>query len=80
MLRCIQHQRVWYVLDGAAKTALPIADKEIVMNLVVEGKPQQVKLAAAPPESYPMGQASRFTMLLQQLAGKFSNDRIGALP
>jgi hypothetical protein len=52
-----------YLLDKEAKAAVPIADSEIVLNLVVDGKPLQVKLAAAPQEGDPQGQASRFSVM-----------------
>lgn len=50
-----------YLLDSSAKTAVPIADAEVILNLVVDGKPLQAKLAAAPQEGDPSGQASCFT-------------------
>lgn len=52
-----------YLLGKDAKTAVPISDPEVVLNLVVAGKPQQAKLAAAPQEGDPQGQASRFTVV-----------------
>lgn len=51
-----------YLLDGAAKSAVPIADAEIIVNLVVEGKPAQFKLPAKPQEGDPEGQASCFSL------------------
>lgn len=51
-----------YLLDGAAKSAVPIADAEITMNLVVAEKPAQFKLTAKPQEGDPEGQASRFSL------------------
>lgn len=51
-----------YLLDGAAKEAVAIADPTITLNLVVDGKPQQAKLAAAPQESDAAGESSRFTI------------------
>ena len=35
-----------YILDGAAKTAVPIQAKEVTLNLLVGGKPRQFRLAA----------------------------------
>ena len=52
-----------YLLGKDAKTAVAIADAEVFLNLVSAGKPLQVKLAAAPQESDPAGQASRFTIV-----------------
>jgi len=51
-----------YLLDKEAKTPVPIADAEIVLNLVADGQPTQVKLAAAPQEGDPAGQSSRFSI------------------
>lgn len=52
-----------YLLDKEAKTAVPIGDSEIVLNLVVEGKPLQVKLAAAPQAGESAGMSSRFSIV-----------------
>jgi hypothetical protein len=52
-----------YLLGKDAVTAVTIADAEIVLNLVTAGKPLQVKLAAAPQDSDPAGQSSRFTIV-----------------
>jgi len=51
-----------YLLDKEAKTPVAIADAEIVLNLVVDGQPVQAKLAAAPQDGDPAGQASRFSI------------------
>lgn len=51
-----------YLLDKEAKAAVAIPDKEIALNLVVDGKPLQAKLAADPQEGDPEGKASRFTI------------------
>lgn len=50
-----------YVLDGAAKSLVPIAATTLTVNAIVAGKPTQFPLAAAPVESDPAGKASRFT-------------------
>jgi hypothetical protein len=55
-----------YLLDQEAKESVPIADSEIVLNLVVEGKPLQVKLAAAAQSGDPQGQSSRFSVTDEQ--------------
>jgi len=52
-----------YLLDKAAKAAVPIADAEIVLNLLVDGQPSQVKLAAKPDAGDPQGQSSRFEIM-----------------
>ena len=51
-----------YLLDKEAKAPVAIADAEIVLNLVADGQPTQVKLAAAPQEGDPAGQSSRFSV------------------
>jgi hypothetical protein len=56
-----------YVLDGGAKNAIPIAEPEIILNLVVNGKPAQAKLTAAPQQGDPVGQSSRFSATDEKL-------------
>lgn len=51
-----------YLLGKDAKSAVAIADPEITLNLVVDGKPVQAKLTAAPEPGDAQGQASRFTL------------------
>jgi hypothetical protein len=52
-----------YVLGGDAKTAVPIPEPEVILNLVADGMPVQAKLAAAPLEGEPAGQSSRFSLV-----------------
>ena len=49
-----------YVLDGAAKDAVPIQAKQLTLNLLVGGKPQQYQLAARPQSTDPEGMCSAF--------------------
>jgi hypothetical protein len=49
-----------YVLDGAAKDAVAIDAKQLTLNLVVGGKPQQFQLAARPQPTDPAGKCSAF--------------------
>jgi hypothetical protein len=51
-----------YLLDKEAKAPVAIADPEIMLNLVVDGQPTQVVLAAAAQEGDPAGQSSRFSI------------------
>ena len=51
-----------YILDSAAKTAVPIDSLELVINLVHDGKPEQFKLAASPDAGDPSGKSSRFAL------------------
>ena len=50
-----------YILDGAAKTAVPIQAKEVTLNLLVGGKPRQFRLAALAQPADPAGMSSAFT-------------------
>ena len=49
-----------YMLDGAAKDAVPIDAKQLTLNLLVGGKPQQFQLAAQPQSTDPEGRCSAF--------------------
>ena len=49
-----------YMLDGAAKDAAPIDAKQLTINLLVGGKPQQFQLAAQPQSTDPEGTCSAF--------------------
>lgn len=51
-----------YLLDHEAKGPVAIADAQIVLNLIVDGKPLQAQLAASPQEGDPAGQSSRFSV------------------
>jgi hypothetical protein len=57
------HKITIYLLDGAAKKSVAIADQELTLNIVVEGKPLQFKLQAAPQTDDPAGQSSRFELV-----------------
>jgi hypothetical protein len=69
-----------YLLDKEAKGAVGIADAEIVLNLVADGQPTQVKLAAAPQEGDPAGQSTRFSItdekVLEMLEGPKTTGRL----
>jgi hypothetical protein len=52
-----------YLLDSKATQPVGIAETELTLNLVVDGKPQQVKLAAAPQPGDTEGNASRFSVV-----------------
>lgn len=52
-----------YILGKDAKTAVPIAEPEIALNLVVDGAPLQAKLAASPQAGDPQGKSSRFVLV-----------------
>jgi hypothetical protein len=56
-----------YVLDKAAKDAVPIDAKELPLNIVVDGNPIQFTLPAAPQPGDPAGKSSCFKLTNQQL-------------
>lgn len=56
-----------YLLGADAKTAVPIADAEITLNLVVAGEPMQAKLAAEKQPGDPEGQASKFAIVDEKI-------------
>lgn len=51
-----------YLLDANLKKPVTTAEKEITINLTVDGKPQQYTLPAAPQADDPEGQSSRFEL------------------
>ena len=63
-----------YVLDSGATKAVPIDSKEIMINLLHDGMPEQFKLAAEPDTDDPSGTASRFTLVDAELAGHMDDE------
>ncbi|MCA9080478.1 MAG: hypothetical protein KDA58_07955 [Planctomycetaceae bacterium] len=51
-----------YILDAAAKVAVPISTANITINAVVDDMPRQFELAANPDAGDPAGQSSRFQL------------------
>lgn len=51
-----------YILDSAAKIAVPIDATELVINLKHDGKPEQFKLMPSADTGDPAGKSSRFTL------------------
>ncbi len=49
-----------YILDSAAKVAVPIDATEVTVNLKHDGNAEQFKLAASPDAADPAGKSSRF--------------------
>jgi hypothetical protein len=49
-----------YLLDSTATKAVPIPARELIVNLIHEGKPKQFELPAAAQAADPQGQSSRF--------------------
>jgi hypothetical protein len=50
----------FYVLDSSATKAVPIDAPSVVLNLVVDGQAEQVRLVANPEPNDPAGKSSRF--------------------
>ena len=59
-----------YILDSAAKAAVPIEATELVINLKHDGKPEQFKLASSPDTGDAAGKSSRFTLKDADLAAR----------
>lgn len=57
-----------YLLDSAAKAAVAIDAKNLVINLKHDGKPEQFELAASPDAGDAEGKSSRFTIDNAELA------------
>ena len=56
-----------YVLDAAAEKSVPINEKELTISLVVDGKPAQYTLPAAPQADDPEGKSSSFSLADESL-------------
>ena len=56
-----------YLLDSTAKTAVPVADSELTINLFVNDKPTQFKLVATPLEGEPADHSSHFELKNEEL-------------
>ncbi len=59
----------FYVLDSAAKKAVPIDAAELVVNLKHGGEAEQFKIAAKPESGETAGTSSRFFSADKELAG-----------
>ena len=56
-----------YLLDKSAKTSVSIADAELTINLIADGKPAQFKLPAARLAEDPDGKSSCFVLVDERL-------------
>ncbi|MGV3484851.1 MAG: hypothetical protein ACO1RT_10580 [Planctomycetaceae bacterium] len=63
-----------YVLDAGATKAVPIDSKEVTINLMHDGAPEQFKLAASPDTGDPSGKSSRFMLANAELVGHIDDD------
>ena len=59
---------VIYLLDGKAKDKVTSTEQELVLNLVVDGKPTQFTLAADPEPSDPKDESSKFQAASEELS------------
>lgn len=62
----------FYEHDGT--TPVPIDAKQITINVMHDGKPEQFQLAAKPVSGDPEGQSSRFTLKSAELAGHLDEE------
>ncbi len=63
-----------YILDGKGRISVPIDAREVVINLLHEGKPEQFKLTATPDAGDPNGKSSRFVSNDAELAGHIDDE------
>jgi hypothetical protein len=68
------HKVTVYLLDSKAKNAVAVAEKDIMVNLLVDGKPAQFVLPAAPLDGEMDGKSSRFELADEQLCEGFDAD------
>lgn len=66
-----------YVLDAGVTKAVPIDAKEVTINLMHDGTPEQFKLAASPDAGDASGKSSRFILADAELAG-YIDDEVAA--
>jgi hypothetical protein len=69
------HKITIYLLDGEAKKGIAIAEKELTLNVVVDGKPSQFKLPAVSQSDDLVGQSSRFELVDHNLCEALDNPK-----
>lgn len=67
-----------YLLDSAARAAVPVDAKELQINLSHDGNAEQFKLAASPDSGDPVGKASRFVSSDAELAEELDHEGVQA--
>lgn len=67
-----------YILDSAARSAVPIDATEVIINLKHDGRGEQFKLASSADQGEPAGKSSRFVSSDAELAEDLDKD--GAEP
>lgn len=63
-----------YILDSAAKQAVPIDAAELKINLSHDGNAEQFALTASPDTNDPAGKSSRFTSTDAELAEELDHE------
>ncbi len=61
------HTITFYLLDNKAKNSATTTDLDLVLNLKVNGKPSQFVVPAAPQDSDPKGESSRYVLSSEEL-------------
>jgi hypothetical protein len=61
------HKITFYLLDGSAKKSVAVEEKELLLNVVADGKPQQFKLPSVPQADDAAGKSSRFEITNETL-------------
>lgn len=67
-----------YILDGAAKAAVPVEATEILLNVTHDGKPEQFRLPAMPEATDPTGKSSKFNLVNADLAKHLDDEHTTA--
>ena len=67
-----------YVLDSAAKSAVPIEATSLLVNLSHDGQAEQFSLSASPQPNDPTGKSSRFTSTDAELAEEIDHEGVQA--
>ena len=66
-----------YFYDGELAKVVPLEIEHLDLNMVVDGKPQQFQLPAAPQEGDSAGKSSRFELVDAKLAELLGGDAEG---
>lgn len=67
-----------YILDSAAKSAVPIESKELTVNITHEGQGEQFKIPAKAEAGDPTGKSSRFVSDDKELAAELDHEHSSA--
>lgn len=63
-----------YILDSAAKQAIPIDASDVLINLMRDGKPEQIAIPAKPDAGDSAGKSSRFQLDDAELIHAFDQE------